>query len=692
MLELSAPAGSPEAVRAAVQNGADAVILGFEAFHSSKNLGFFRENEFAAAAEYCRIRGVKTYIALDTLVTDSMLEDAVRLADISVSLGADAIIVNDMGLLKTLKTVLPDYPLHAGVKMGIHNLKGVLYAASLGATRVVLPPELSKDEILSICIRSPIDIEVYCHGPLCISYKGQCYMSAFTGHRSCNLEYCGFPCKASFGLGAKADSYPLTLKELSLGAHLLELEQCGVRSVRIEAASKRPEYVAMVTDIFSRSIKNKRTPSEHDMKLLSESFPNPGFSDGYFTKKTGAEMFGTIKYEAKKHSTVLESVKADYMGEERQRVPVNFYGLVQKGMPAKIAVQDARGNTIKVSGAIPGERGDRELSSVSLQTQLYKTNGTPYYCTGVKSMVDKGLTMSTAEISAMRNELLHELSLKRRAILPQRRDVFHPGLKYINREKEPELTVSVTSADQLSSELAGMRPQVIYVPLEELVSAPARITAFWENGKTVICAILPPVIHDGEEQEICTMLKKLKDIHVEEVLVNSIGQIEAARTLGFRVRGNYGLNVTNSQSLKTLKEAGLESATASFELKLSEIRELSKCIDTEMIIYGRIPMMVTENCVIKSALGVCGCDSNSTVRDKHGSAYPVMKSWGCRNTIYSAKKIYLADKLKDINHLGLWGVKLMFTTENARECLQVAQRYFKLAVYEPVSRTRGLYY
>jgi putative protease len=504
--------------------------------------------------------------------------------------------------------------------------------------------------------------------------------------------FCDYPCKASFGLGAKADSYPLNLKELSLGMHLSELDKCGVRGVQIEASSRRPEYIAMVTDIFSRSIKNKKPPNDHDMKLLVESFPTPGFTDGYFTGNKGAHMFGKTRYESKKHSTVLESVKAFYMGEERQRVPVNFYGLIQKGQPAKIAVQDDRNNTIKISGPVPDERGDRELSSVSLQTQLYKTTGTPYYCTGVKSLVDKGLYMATAEISKMRNELLHELSLTRRAIPAQRKETFHPGLKYINREKEPELTVSVMRSDQLSPELAGIKPQIIYVPLEELTVAPARITSFWENGKTIICAVLPPIIHDDEEQSVSDNLKKLKDIHVEEVLVNSIGHIETAKKLGFRIRGNYGLNATNAQTLKALKEMGLESATASFELKISEIRELSKCIDTEMIVYGRIPMMVTENCIVKSATGVCSCDNTSGIRDKRGSVYPIAKTWRCRNTVYSSKKIYLADKQKDINRLGLWAVRLMFTTENARECVQVAQRYYKSASYEPVSRTRGLYY
>lgn len=692
MMELSAPAGSPEAVRAAVHSGADAVWLGFYDFFSRKNFGNLNENQMAAAAEYCRIRGVKTYIELDTLVSDSSIGHALKLADKAVHFGADALVTGDLGLLKILRQIYPDLELHAGSRTGIHSLNGVMHAASLGATRAVLAKELSSDKIREICKRSPIDIEVYCHGPICAAYTGLCYMSAFTGRKSCNMDQCANPCRSSFGLGAKADSYPLIFKELSLGAHLKELEDFGVKSVKIEAGSKRPEYTAIVTDIFSRSIKTGKPPIEHDMEILQDSFQSPGYTDGYYTGKTGADMLGSPKKPQKKMSSVLASVREDYMGSEAQRVPVFFYGLLQRGKPVRLAALDDKGNTAKVTGAVPALTGDKQLTAVALQTQLYKTGNTPYFCTGVKSFVDQGIYLDNAEINKLRSECLQELSLLRRAVTSRTKYEFHPSLHYINRDDPPDITVSVVKAEQLSNELAGLKPRVIYVPVDELIEFPYKITPFWENGKTIICACLPPVIHDGEEKDILKKLSSLKDIHIEDVLVNNPGHIYTVKSLGFKIRGDYGLNVTNSHTLKVLKEDGLESATLSFELKLSEIRELSKCMDTELVVYGRIPLMTTENCLVKNSLGVCNCDTGIQLRDKHGAVYPVLRSEGCRSIIYSSKKIYLADRQRHYTRLGLWGARLMFTTENAKECVQIAQRYLNLSGHEPVSRTRGLYY
>lgn len=692
MLELSAPAGSPEAVRAAVHSGADAVWLGFYDCNSRRNCGNLNENQMAAAAEYCRIRGVKTYVTLDTLLSDSSLELNLSLAEKAVNLGADALIIGDMGLMKVLRQIYPDLELHAGSRMGIHSLSGVIHAASLGATRAILAKELSADKIREICRRSPIEIGVYCHGPMCVSYAGLCYMSAFTSRKSCNFDYCSNPCKSSYGFGARADSFPLFLMELSLGGHLQELESFGVKSVVIEAGSRHPEYSAVVTDIFARSIKNKRKPGERDMSILYEAFNSPGFTDGYYTGSTGADMLGIPKKPQKKASSILSSVRADYMGQEAQRVPVFFYGLLQRGMPARLAAQDDKGNTAKVKGPVPDTTGSKELTSVILQTQLYKTGNTPYYCTGVKSIVDKGLYMDISEINKLRNECLQELTLLRRNAAPRKKQEFHPGLRYINREEPPDITISVLKADQLSNELAGLKPAVIYVPVDEIIKFPYKITPFWENGKTVICASLPPVIQDGEEDEILKKLHSLREIHIEDVLVNNPGHIQAVKALGLRIRGDYGLNVTNSQTLKVLKEDGLASATLSFELKLSEIRDLSKCMDTELVVYGRIPLLITENCIIKSSTGVCNCETGAQLRDKHGAVYPVLKAEGCRSIVYSPKKIYLADRQRHYKHIGLWGARLMFTTENEKECVQITERYLNMSGHEPVSRTRGLYY
>ena len=176
------------------------------------------------------------------------------------------------------------------------------------------------------------------------------------------------------------------------------------------------------------------------------------------------------------------------------------------------------------------------------------------------------------------------------------------------------------------------------------------------------------------------------------MLTGNLGQIYYARSTGFDVRGDFGLNAFNSYSLEVLKNAGLLSATASFELRIAQIRDMQKSIDTEMIVYGRLPLMVSDQCIIKESAGRCACQTPGQLEDRMGSVFQVVREYGCRNVIYNAHKLYLADKKEDLFSAGLWGLRLLFTTESARECVEVAKGYLGLSNYKPNVLTRGLYY
>ena len=188
------------------------------------------------------------------------------------------------------------------------------------------------------------------------------------------------------------------------------------------------------------------------------------------------------------------------------------------------------------------------------------------------------------------------------------------------------------------------------------------------------------------------MLKKVKQHGVNDALVGNIGHIMFVRQLGFNVRGDYGLNVYNSQTLKVLKDMGLLSATLSFELRMEQIKAISKHISSELIVYGRLPLMITENCIMKNSTGICSCDNFPGIVDRQGFTFPIIKEFGCRNTILNSKKLFLADKARDYVTSGLWGVRLMFTKENPSECVSVTERYLNLGTFEPTEFTRGLYY
>jgi putative protease len=240
--------------------------------------------------------------------------------------------------------------------------------------------------------------------------------------------------------------------------------------------------------------------------------------------------------------------------------------------------------------------------------------------------------------------------------------------------------------------MAALKPSVLYVPAEELREHGDALAPFFRNGETCVAAVLPRVARDGEADALAGMLSDARNAGITDVLVGNLGQIVPAGSAGFSVRGDFGLNIFNSQSLRVARDLGLKSATISFELRLDQIRDISKCIDTEMIAYGRLPLMITENCVIKNSMGVCACDNFSGLLDGRGATFPVVRAFGCRNTILNSKKLFMADKRREAAAAGLWAERLLFTTENANECLSVIRRYMGLGDYAPGGFTRGLYY
>ena len=692
MLEVLSPAGSPEGVIAAVQNGADAIYFGFGDFNARRNAKNFSEEEFRQACEYCRIRGVKVHLTLNTLSTDREMPLVIEHAASAARYGADAIIVQDFGVMQAVRRAVPDVPLHSSTQMSVHNLEGVRIAAAMGASRVVLARELSKEDLTYICKNSPIETEMFVHGALCMCYSGQCYMSSVIGRRSGNRGVCAQPCRLNYTTGGKKGEYLLSLKDNSLLSHIQELEACGVTCVKIEGRMRRPEYVAIVTEKYARAAHEGKVPSQSDLDSLKTAFSRQGFTDGYYTGETGAHMFGIREDDKNDAAVIFATARKNYLNGEYQRVPVWFVGTVRTNEPAKIAATDDRGNTAIITGAVPEIAFHKETTSTNLQTQLYKTGGTPFYCAGVKSDVDEGLSLSVSTINEMRRTLIAELIEKRKALKSAELTDFIPGNPLPNSTQKPVITVSILKKSQLSREMADLSPEILYVPAEEFNGDTSPFSPFLTNPETKIAVTLPRVIHDSEKDELTKALVKAFDLGVRDALVGNIGHILYAKGLGFDVRGDFGLNIFNSYSLKAAEGLGIVSQTLSFELRLSEIRDMAKAMDTELLVYGRLPLMVTKNCIVKTSMGVCACDNFSGIMDKTGANFPVVKEFGCRNVVLNSKKLYMADKLDELSSVGLWGLRLAFTTENAKECAAVYKSYLGLGDYEHGNFTRGLYY
>ncbi|NLF34650.1 MAG: U32 family peptidase [Clostridiales bacterium] len=690
MLELLAPAGAPEAVTAAVQSGADAIYLGYGAFHARRNAKNFSREEFAEAVSYCHIRGVKVYLTLNTLVTDRELPGAAAQAADASALGVDAVLVQDLGLLRLLRQSLPDLPVHASTQMTIHSLDGVKRCADLGLTRVVLARELSKDAMAHICAHSPIEIEVFAHGAMCMSYSGQCYFSSVLGGRSGNRGLCAQPCRLPYRWGDAPNGNPLSLKDLSLIDHLRELDQMGVACVKLEGRMRRPEYVAVVTSIYAAAIREARAPTADERHRLTAAFSRQGFTDGYYTGARGPAMFG-VREETRPPDALFAEARAAFQGGEVQRVPVTLYALLRPDEPALVGVEDDAGRVMTAAGPIPEPARTVALDAAAVEAQLMKTGGTPYLCRRARALVAPGLSLPLSALNELRRQVLGGLTELRAAPPARRQGDVRFGVRYENRKEPPILILSLRRAGQLSDELLRLKPDFLYLPVEEIAAHGDRVARALDRGVPV-AAVLPRVAWDREHPDLRRELDTAAGLGVTDALVGNLGLLSLARDAGFTLRGDFGLPCYNTQTLKELKRMGMVSATASFELKLAQIRDISKAIEIEMIVYGRLPLMLTELCTIKNHAGACVCDNVNALTDRTLASFPVAKARGCRNEVLNAKKLFLADKQADYRRVGLWGARLMFTTENPRECVQVTERYLDRGGYTPNDYTRGLYY
>ena len=407
-VELLAPAGSPEGIRAAVQSGAGAVYMGFGMFNARRNAQGFSHDEMADAIAYCRARDVKTNITLNILAGDRELEDALEDAKFLYEAGADALIVQDLGLARLIHAHAPDFALHASTQMTIHTLDAAKQARDIGFSRVVLSRECSREEIKLITEQAGVETEVFVHGALCMCYSGQCYLSAVIGQRSGNRGLCAQPCRLPYSGG-----YPLSLKDLMLAGHVAELSDWGVSSLKIEGRMKRPEYAAIVTKVYSDLLREHRRPTAEERDILRRVFSRDGFTDGYYTGKLGDSMFGT------KTDVPMNEVKKLYdeaahrfaEGKEAPLVPVSLCFTARKDTGAVLSADG-------VSVVMPVEQAqNRPTTPEMIEKSLRKTGGTPFYIENMRIEVQDGLMIPASVMNGMRRDAL-DLLLANVALRP----------------------------------------------------------------------------------------------------------------------------------------------------------------------------------------------------------------------------------------------------------------------------------
>ncbi len=679
-MELLAPAGSIEALIAAVQSGADAVYIGGSKFSARSSAKNFDEHKMREMIDYCHIRGVSVHIAANTLIKENEVNEFLQYIGTLNEMGADAVIIQDIGMAMCVHKMYPDLPIHASTQMTCASSKTAKELSQAGFSRIVLARELGYEEIEKIAKSVDAEIEVFVHGAICMSYSGQCLMSSMIGGRSGNRGMCAQPCRLSYKFlqnGKNVNSgYLLSPKDMCLVNHLDKLEKIGVASLKIEGRLKRAEYVSAVVGVYRNCLDERRKATIDEHKELTDAFNRSGFTDGYFVNKLGKDM---MTYE--NPSNISQNI---FSGEAKNRcrddielkkVPVKIEAYLKKDKPLVVVITDNDGNTVKISGYINSEiANNKPLSKERLKEQLSKLGQTPFIATELDVELDDGIIIPVGEINSLRRRATEEL-IKKRVKNKQRR-----SFECLNNVEniavfEPVLTAKVRNINQAKICIKkGIKR--IYAPYEVIKEL--------AECDVELVQLMPPIDKEG---------KNNTNICCNSVMVNSLGQCAKNDK---KYYADYRLNVFNSQTLVTLDE--FLSVTLSPELTISEIKRIKKPINTELIVYGRIPLMTFENCPVKAN---SRCDSGKSYNefvDRKNESFPLICGVGCFCELLNSKPLYMADKLSDLFDLDIKFMRLDFTIEDEFECDDIISKYQSALKGESVTSlkentfTRGHFY
>ena len=685
-LEVLAPAGSPEALVAAVRCGADAVYLGAGAFNARRNAHNFSTAALREAVDYCHARNVRVHLTLNTLVREEEMEAALDMAGLACSLGIDALIVQDMGLAARIREAAPDMALHASTQLSCHTPAGVRQLAACGFSRVVLAREMSLEEIRA-CAGQGCELEAFVHGALCMCVSGQCYLSAMLGGRSGNRGLCAQPCRLPFApseAGKAGDRTALSLKDLSLAGYMDQLAGAGVCSFKIEGRMKRPEYVAAAVTVYAAAVRGE-APSRQALDDLQAVFSRSGFTDGYLTGKRGPAMFGSRSREDVTAASAVLGRLARLYDREQPLVPADMRLTVKRGEAAALTVSDREGHACTVTGAQPLE--GTTLDSGRAAAQLSKTGGTPFLPGEVECTVGEGLYLPSSALNALRREGLEQLLAARSIPSPVAFRRTERRCAAAERGDFPALAARYAHAGQVPD---SCLPDLAVVPLDTPPDTLKQLAAATRLGVEIPRGLF------GTEEAAKKKLRAAAAAGARYALCGNVGALPLAREAGLEPVGGFGLNITNADALEAYAAMGLKAATLSMELTFPQMRFAAHAaLPAGILVYGRQPLMLMRNCPRRAAAGSrCtgsgGCggpERPGGLIDRRRSVFPVMCGGGCAELL-NAVPLYWADRLDELPELDFR--LLHFTDESRAEAADILRAY---RCGGPIKEniTRGLY-
>ena len=743
--ELLAPAGSPEALEAAISAGADAVYLGGSRFNARMNAHNFDSAALREAVTFAHRMGSRVYLTLNTLVWDRELSDALEAAYEAASAGVDALIIADLGAAALIRTSLPELPLHASTQLSGHNASVGQVLAPFGFSRFVIARETSLTDLAAAVANNPLEVEVFIHGALCVSHSGQCLFSSVVGGRSGNRGECAQPCRLPYACEGCAplrdsrkgqtrpspkgkypdrkndrrspdpenESYPLSLKDLSLAEHVPALIHAGVSSLKIEGRMKSPGYVSGVTSIWRRLLNENRAATPDEMAALGDLFSRGGFTDGYQVGRINRSMMG-VRTEGDKDRTAAAE-KAALAVRHQPHLPVTMELTLREGEAVSLTASaplfrcdnTAPTPTVTATAEPPARAETTPMTSDTAEKQLSRTGGTPYSAVAITTNLDEDRTLPLSRLNALRREALEALDTARMAAMPAPSKGYSPlspdrltdtlltrATDKPTSPAEPTKTARFYTPRQITPAAADYF-SILYLPLgkEHPIHVPAE-----KRG-----VLMPPVIFDREASPVRESLTAALKDGVRHILVGNIGHlplihdtITACGLSGkITLHGDLRLNAANTPAAARLLSLGLNDLILSPELTIPRMRDISLTLESKGytaaggVVYGRLPLMTLEKCAIREIYRhqapdtVCRdiCAQNAArLKDRMGKEFPVLredspKGTGHRNLVCNSLPTGMSDRGEELSRAHLHHHHFLFTVESPREVDEVITAY-----------------
>lgn len=615
-MELLSPAGSMDSLKAAALNGADAVYFGTGSFSARRFAGNFEGDELKAALDYCRLGDIKTYITVNTLIFDKEFQRAVEYAAMLYRMGADAVIVQDFGLACEIRRQIPNLDVHASTQMGIHDSNGLLVLEALGVKRAVLSREVPMKELKRLCSATSLDIEVFAHGAMCMSFSGNCLFSSMAGERSGNRGTCAQPCRkrmSAFGVPQEND-YALSLSDMCMLEHVEDFKTAGVSCIKLEGRMKRPEYVAIVTRAYRQAIDGASVAEQkQSIAKMMGMFSRGGKRTGYYYGDGG--VTGCVAVSDPSPELLDEA--AQTLNKERTRTAkISARLKVNEIAFVKISADGiecmAQGKTVEHANK------PRPDSAMRYRQQLEKLGGTPFHCAQCAIECDSDAFMPISELNELRRQAVNMLSAK----LTQQRPLavgsvdIKPMLD--SNLGQTKVLALVRDYEQAQAVCAAGADYVALEPVSYDDKLIRRLAPIRKKAKLLL-ALPVCVIDPAETAKIAALLTSEL---VDGAIASNLGQIRLMDAIEIKIASS-AMNILNSVTWACYQRLGFTDFIASEELTKPQLSDILKN-GGGVKAYGRTMLMQLKHCPVKEYMGCKNCNGVAgALTDEAGREFPL---------------------------------------------------------------------